>query len=341
MTRPTLKDVAQRAGVSHATASKALNGRTEIAEETRALVARAASELGYLPRRASADGRDRPLVTLLTDSIESYYSVEVLRGMIEEGSRRGIDVVPRIESRSSRRALSPWQWEREFLRPDVMGIVLLVYGAQSPVLEVAAHRGVPVVAIDPYVGCRDATTTISSTNWEGGKAATEHLLELGHRRIALINGTPDFLPGNERLHGYRAALLDAGFEVDESLIFEGAYTYGSGFDAAERMLEMPDRPTAVFALSDRMALGAIGAFVSRGVRVPEDVSVVGFDNAPGVDLATPRLTTVNQPRVDMGRMASKTLADLAGGAAGVSERMKLSTNLIVRASTALARSGAA
>ncbi|HEY0189248.1 MAG TPA: LacI family DNA-binding transcriptional regulator [Cellulomonas sp.] len=333
MAKPTLRDVAERAGVSSATASKALNGRADIAEQTRTRVARAATELDYLPKSRTVP-QDRPLVSLITDSIDAYYSCEVLRGMVEEGARRGIDVVARIESRASGPRLSTREWERTFLRSGVTGIVLLVYHVDSPVFEVAERRRAPVVAIDPYTGSLGASTTISSTNWEGSKAATEHLLQLGHRRIAVITGTSDFIPGNERLHGYRAAMLDAGLAVEDALIFEGNYTFGSGFDAAERMLELSDPPTAVFALSDRMALGAVRAFQSHGIRVPEDVSVVGFDNSPGTDLSTPGLTTVGQPLAAMGRLAVKSIEELSTVPAAGPQRMQLATHLIVRASTA-------
>lgn len=334
MTRPTLRDVAVLAGVSNATASKALNGRGEIAEATRASVVAAATQLGYLPRRPVSLESDHPVVSLIADSIDAYYSAEVLRGMVEEGARLGIDIVSHVESRASHRRLSALEWERTFLRSGAIGIVLLVYGVDSPVFEVATRRGIPVVAIDPYTRSLGATVSISSTNWEGGRAATEHLLELGHRRIALINGTPEFIPGTERLHGYRAALIDAGLVVDEGLILDGAYTFGSGFDAAERILQMPDRPTAVFALSDRMALGAIRAFEGRGVRVPGDISVIGFDNSPGTELTTPGLTTISQPLAAMGRLAIKTLHGLDGESAPASQRIKLATSLIVRSSTA-------
>ncbi len=334
----TLKDVATRAGVSEATASKALNGRGDIAEATREAVREAAAALGYLPNRRSDAGPTRPMISAITDSIDPYYGVEVIRGLVEEGDLRGIDIVPHIEPASRVSPIPPNEWEDAHLDNRCIGIVTMVYRGQGPVFQVARRRGIPVIAIDPFVMSRDADVTISSTNWEGGKSATEHLIELGHRRIALINGLSEFIPGVERTHGYRAALEEAGLTVDNDLIFEGAFTFGSGFDAAERILELPELPTAVFALNDRMALGAIRAFETHGIRVPGTISVIGFDNSPGTELMTPALTTIGQPLSGMGRLAVRTLADMSGGNRPTSNRIKLATSLVVRSSTAVPRS---
>lgn len=330
----TLKDVAARAGVSEATASKAVNGRGDIADLTRSAVLEAAAALGYFPAKRLEPDSARPTITAITDSIDPFYGVEVLRGLVEEGARRGIDIIPHIESESFHPANSPNEWESMHLSARSIGIVILVYRARGPVFEVAKRRGIPIIAIDPYEMSKDADVTISATNWEGGKAATEHLIELGHRRIALINGLPDFLPGIERMHGYRAALGEAGISVDDDLIFDGRYTFGSGFDAAEKILRLSDPPTAVFALSDRMALGAIRAFETHGVRVPGAISVIGFDNSPGTELMTPALTTIAQPLTDMGRLAVRTLNDISAGHPATSRKVKLATGLVIRSSTA-------
>jgi len=334
----TLKDVAARAGVSEATASKALNGRGDIADATRTAVRDAAAALGYVPGRRMESESARPMITAITDSIDPYYGVEVLRGLVEEGDLRGVDIVPHIESGSRGSTSAVADWEHAHFDARCIGIVTMVYRGTGPVFEVARRRGIPVIAIDPYVMSRDADVTISSTNWEGGKAATEHLIELGHRRIALINGLPEFIPGVERTHGYRAALEEAALSVDPGLIFDAAFTFGSGFDAAERILELPALPTAVFALNDRMALGAIRAFETHGLRVPKDISVIGFDNSPGTELMTPALTTVGQPLAAMGRLAVRTLSDMSGGNRPTSSRIKLATTLVTRSSTAAPQS---
>ena len=328
----TLKQVAAAAGVSTATASKAMNRRGDISAETRDAVMQAAEALGYFPSRRAGVSTDRPSVAVVTDSLDPFYGVEVLRGLVEEGGRRGVDVVPHIEC--DQIPISPSDWEDKHLSSTTIGIVLVVYRGRGPVFEVAKRRGLPVVAIDPYVLSKDAAVTVSCTNWEGGKTATEHLLELGHRRIALISGDVDFLPGSERLHGYRAALEESGIKPDNQYMFTGTYTFGSGHDAAEQILQLPELPTAVFAINDRSALGAIRAFEQHGLRVPADISVIGFDNSPGVELMNPPLTTIRQPMAEMGRLAVQVLAELAEGHQPTSNRIKLATGLVVRASTA-------
>lgn len=333
----TLKSVAARAGVSEATASKAINGRLDIAQDTRDAVLEAAATLGYSAVKRRDSDTARPTITAITDSIDPFYGVEVLRGLVEEGARRGIDIVPHIESETFPPASSPSEWEDMHLTSRSIGVVVMVYRAHGPVFTVAKRRGIPVIAIDPYVMSKDADVTISSTNWEGGKAATEHLIELGHRRIALVGRYPEFIPGVERLHGYRAALDEAGVPVDSGIIFDGKYTFGSGFDAAEEIMRLADPPTAVFALSDRMALGAIRAFETHGVRVPDAVSVIGFDNSPGTEFTTPALTTIGQPLADMGRLAVRTLKDMSSGHQPTSSRIKLATGLVVRSSTTAPR----
>lgn len=332
----TLREVAARAGVSEATASKAINGRGEIADRTRTAVLDAAAALGYVPGRRQEAGSARPTIVAITDAIDPYYGVEILRGLVEEGALRGVDIIPHIES-ASRSPESPNEWEDLHLGSRPIGIVTIVYRGRGPVFQVARRRGIPVVAIDPYDISKGADITISSSNWEGGKTATEHLIGLGHRRIALINGLPDFAPGAERMHGYRAALEEAGIGVSSDLVFDGQYTFGSGFDAAERILQLSIPPTAVFALSDRMALGAIRAFETHGVRVPGDISVVGFDNSPGTELMTPALTTIGQPLTDMGRLAVRTIKDMSVGHPPTSSRITLATGLVVRSSTATPR----
>ena len=330
----TLKEVAARAGVSEATASKAINGRGEIASATRNAVLDAAAELGYQPSRRAEPRSVRPTIAAIMDSLDPHYGVEVLRGLIEEGARQGVDIVPHIESDGSDLVDSADDWEALHLSGSPIGIVTMVYRGRGPVFEVARRRRIPVIAIDPYTASKDADVTISSTNWEGGKAATEHLIELGHRRIALISGPSEFIPGTERMHGYRAALDEAGIGFDSSLVFEGKYTFGSGFDAGEAILQISELPTAVFACSDRMALGAVRAFETHGLRVPDSISVIGFDNSPGTELMTPALTTIRQPLASMGRLAVRTLQEISAGHRPTSSRIKLATGLILRSSTA-------
>ena len=173
--------------------------------------------------------------------------------------------------------------------------------------------------------------TIGATNWSGGLSATEHLIELGHRRIGLIAGPKSLLCSRARLDGYRAALEAAG--IEEQLIVQGDFLHESGYAGAAELLDLPEPPTAIFASSDTMALGAYEAARRRGMRVPDDLSVVGFDDLPESRWSSPPLTTVRQPLADMGAQAARTALRLARGEDIEVPRVELATELMVRDST--------
>jgi LacI family transcriptional regulator len=188
--------------------------------------------------------------------------------------------------------------------------------------------------VDP-AGVPDlAVPTIGATNWAGGLSATEHLIRLGHRRIGFVAGRSELWCSRARLDGYRAGLETAGHTVDPELVVQGEFDYESGFRAGERLCELAEPPTAVFAASDQMALGVYEALRRRGLRVPEEVSVIGFDDLPEAHWSSPPLTTVRQPMAEMGRLAVRTLQRLVRGEVIESPRIELATELVVRDSTA-------
>jgi LacI family transcriptional regulator len=174
---------------------------------------------------------------------------------------------------------------------------------------------------------------IGATNWAGGLAATEHLTSLGHRRIGFVAGPPALLCSRARLDGYRAALDAAGIPMDEALVRPGDFYHESGFIGAGELMDLREPPTAVFAASDQMAFGVYEALRRRGLRVPDDVSVVGFDDLPEARWASPPLTTVRQPLTEMGMLAARTVLRLARGEQPDSPRVELATDLVVRDST--------
>jgi LacI family transcriptional regulator len=190
----------------------------------------------------------------------------------------------------------------------------------------------PIVAVDPHTGPSDLIT-IDSDNLRGGRLATEHLLELGHRRIAMLTGRPDLQSAQLREEGYRQALAAAGVAIDESLIAVGAYDPEVAADAARSLLIRPDPPTAVFAANDLSAIATIEAAKEFGLRVPADLSVVGFDNVPESALCMPPLTTVDQPIREMGRRAVESLVGLIRGEQPERRHITLETRLVVRQSS--------
>jgi LacI family transcriptional regulator len=193
---------------------------------------------------------------------------------------------------------------------------------------------IPMVVVDPAGVPALDVPTIGATNWAGGMSATEHLLSLGHRRIGFIAGPKQLLCSRARLDGYRAALDAAGVPLDEALVQPGDFYTEAGFAGGRRLLELPDPPTAVFAASDQMAFGVYEAVRRRGLRVPEDVSVVGFDDLPESRWASPPLTTVRQPLVQMGLVAARTVLRMSRGEQIETPRVELATELVTRDSSA-------
>lgn len=326
----TITAIAQEAGVSVPTVSRVVNGRSDVAPATRARVEELLRQYGY--RRRTASSGDRPaLIDLVFNDLDSPWAVEIIRGVEETTHEVGFGtVVSAIHDRAG----SARQWMRN-LRARASGGVILVTSVLEPVLHEELHRlGVPLVVVDPSGSPALDAPTVGATNWAGGMSATEHLLELGHRRIGFIAGPPRLLCSRARLDGYRAALEAAGVGVDDRLMVPGDFYHESGFNGCNRLMDLDEPPTALFAASDQMALGAIEALRRRGMRVPEDVSIVGFDDLPEVRWSAPPLTTVRQPLVEMGKVAARTVLRQARGEEIDSPRVELATELVVRASTA-------
>jgi LacI family transcriptional regulator len=326
--RVTIAEIAAEAGVSVPTVSRVLNGRTDVAAGTRERVENLLSAHGYV-RRAS---RQRPggaaLIDLVFNDIDSPWAVELLRGVEESTHAAGVGMVV---SAVHKRPASTRQWLQN-LRARTSDGVIFVLAGPGPASTELQRLGVPVVIVDPAGNASADTPTIGATNYAGGRNATEHLIKLGHRRIGLIAGPRDLLCSRARLDGYRAALDEAG--IGDELIVQGDFTHKSGFAGLGRLLDEPGRPTAVFAASDTMALGAYEAARQRGLRIPDDLSIVGFDDLPESRWASPPLTTVRQPLVEMGALAARTLLRLARGESIDVPRVELVTELVVRDSTA-------
>ena len=326
--RVTIAAIAAEAGVSVPTVSRVLNGRTDVAPQTREKVEHLLSEHGY-QRRAS---RQRPggaaLVDLVFNDLDSPWAVELIRGVEEVTHAAGVGTVI---SAVHRRTTSTRQWLQNLRARASDGVIFVLCGPGVAHTELQ-RLGIPVVVVDPAGNAGNDVPTIGATNWAGGRAATEHLASLGHRRIGLIAGPKDLLCSRARLDGYRAALEEAGLTYQA--IAQGDFQHRSGFDGAAELLDLPDPPTAIFAASDTMALGAYEACRLRGLRIPDDISIAGFDDLPESRWASPPLTTVRQPLAEMGALAARTALRLARGENIEVPRVELVTSLMVRDSTA-------
>ena len=327
--RPTLALIASEAGVSQATVSKVLNGRTDVAPATRERVANLLRTHNYLApggRRARRSG----LVDLVIGGLDSPWAVEILRGVEAECAERGAGIVVSLVRDDDAR---PPSWTSLTTMHDSDGVILVTSRMTRQQRTQLERAGVALVVIDPVDLPDTDLASVGATNWAGGLAATEHLLSLGHRRIAAIGGPREMLCTQARIDGYRAALERAGVEFDRRLVLYGDFRHEGGFRASRALLAMPDRPSAIFAGSDQQAMGAYEAARQAGLQVPRDLSVVGFDDLPLCQWLSPPLTTVRQPLEEMGRLAARTLFQQLDGETLVSPRIELATDLRVRLST--------
>jgi LacI family transcriptional regulator len=333
--RATLADVARRAGVSLATASKVLNGRSDVAANTRDVVLSVIAEIGYKPTAARRDlQRARTLVTVL-DIVESRYAGTVLQGILVAATDARAELLLRLPPHdwldTSRTAACAWVAELQ--ASGAAGIVALAVAVPDSVLLAAESAELPVVTIDPIDTTDSRIVSIGSTNWAGGRSAAEHVIKLGHRRIAWIGGPLGSAPSAERFHGYRAALDSAGITPDRALIHHDAFSVEAGFQHGHDVLSLDEPPTAIVAGNDEIAVGVLAAAKEVHISVPGELSVTGFDDTPQTQWTTPRLTSVRQPLVGMGRMAVETILRMADGVQPASPHLQLATSLSIRDST--------
>ncbi|MBF8185788.1 LacI family DNA-binding transcriptional regulator [Nonomuraea sp. K274] len=327
--RATLATVAASAGVSVATVSKVLNGRADVAPATRALVRSLLAEHGYVPRpphRTPVEG----LVEVQLDEDLCSYSAEIITGAIEAGAASGVGVIVTQEKGTPRDGTS---WAHDLVAAGRRAVITLAEPTQAQLIALS-QACLPLVVIDPVNLPGIPMVSIGSTNFVGGLSATQHLLALGHRRIAYLGGPAGAAPNQARMHGYRAAMEAAGVPVrPEYVRASGGFCYPDGLKEGALLFDVEPVPTAVFAVSDGVALGAIQAARARGLRVPEDLSVVGFDDTDLAALTSPPLTTVRQPLREMGRVALRTALRLAAGETIESHHIELATELVVRGSS--------
>ena len=338
--RITINDVARAAGVSVATVSKVTNGRDGVAASTAERVMEVVSQLGYETSLvASSLRRSRTNVVGILLAGFDPFATELLKGISAQAVGKGYELLAYSGAIADDNAVG---WERRSLSrlggTLIDGAIIITPTITVPV------SSVPVIAVDPHTlseadladdgAARPvATPTVACDDVEGARAATEHLLDLGHTRIAHVRGRGDLQSAHLREEGYREALRDAGIPFDPELVRDGGYRAAWSIDAAHALLTMPDRPTAVFAANDLSAFGVMEVARELGLRIPQDLSVVGFDDIPEAASTDPRLTTVAQPLQAMGAQAvDLLLAQLRGRP--VPDHVQLASHLVVRETTA-------
>lgn len=327
----TIIDVAQEAGVSYATVSRVLNNDPHVKPETRERVVHSITRLGYTVNQQArnlAGGRSH-VVGLLVPDLGTGYIGEIMRGIDEALAVAEYDLMLYT---THRRKTKESAYVTSLTQGMTDGLLLVLPRDPEEYLASLRQRHFPYVLID-HQGIGDVESAAGATNWQGGYDATKYLVDLGHRRIGFITGTMDLGCSRDRLEGYQAALRARGLLIDPQLIQEGDFLQPTGFTAAQSLLALPERPTAIFASNDVMAFGVMEAVRDRGLRIPEDVSIVGFDNIPQAVQVSPQLTTVQQPLADMGHEATRMLLTLIQDPERPYQRVELPTHLVVRAST--------
>lgn len=336
--RVTMQQVAERAGVSRTTVSFVLNNtpNVNISPETRERILQAANELNYARDFAAtslATGRSHTIALVMRQDLEEL-SVDAFLGGLINGISRAINIDGYHLLFYAMRLDAPKGAYGELIRSQrVDGLLLSGPVVNDPELLELHESGVPIVvhgtpALNHFF-------SVDIDNVASARAATEHLIVLGHRRIALItNGPLTYTASRDRYKGYCQALEAAGIALDDSLVAVGAFTDDSGYNAALQLLSLSPRPTAIFVASDVVALGAMRALKQHGLHIPNDLSIIGFDDIPLVKYLDPGLTTIRLPAVDLGFYAGQMLLKLIQGEPIQKKRIQLTSRLIIRDSTA-------
>jgi len=331
--RATIRDIAQLAGVSVATVSRVINDRPDVAPETRDVVLRYVREHNFTTNRSARalSGGRTSHIGMTMPMVRGDYFSDILSGALEAAYEQDLRVVVYTTLHEHEREVSVL----EHLTDGATDGSIITLPEESSI-ELAALResGYPFVVADPRVPLGEGIPAVSAAHRAGAKAAVDHLLALGHRRIAHVTGRSGWAATVERIDGYHAALGAAGVRPRDELIVEGNFEVSSGYEAGLRLLDLTEPPTAIFAANDNMAVGVLRAAYERGVAVPDQVSVVGFDDAVLAPNVTPSLTTVRQPLAELGRTAISLLGRMLDRQRVEALRVELATRLVVRDSTA-------
>lgn len=329
----TIQDVARAAGVSVTTASRVLNNKDDVAPETFDKVRRVMQELNYTASLAAKSLRSRTthVIGLLVREVTDVFNQEIIKGVGVGIRGSGYDLMIYTGERPTGAA---WEQEHVALLSSGLADGCIVVTPSAPSFPDTTR----IVVIDPQGDGANAPSVVAR-NRLGALAVMDYLTGLGHRRIGFIGGRPEMLSAIRRLKGYQDGLAAAGIVYDPHLVQEGDYTRERGHEAGYQLLDRPNRPTAVFAANDASAMAVMDVAQQLGLRVPQDLSVAGFDNVPEAAQVTPRLTTVDQSIQDMGKLATGMLIDILRGEAPAQRLVKVPTRLIIRDSCQAPTSG--
>ncbi len=324
----TIIDVAAEANVSYGTVSRVINNDVHVKQETRDRVQKAMRRLGYVANRQArslAGGKTNSIGVLVPD-LGTGYIGEIIRGIDAELGLSDLDLILYTTHRTASKEAN---YVANLAKGMVDGLLLVLPRSPADFIGTLTQRNFPFVLID-HQGIGPDCPAVGAANWQGGFTATEYLIKLGHQRIGFITGWMDLGCALDRLDGYRSALRTNHIPEGPELIYEGTFFQPDGFTGASTLLDLPNPPTAIFASNDVMAMGVMDAVRNKGLRVPDDVSVIGFDDIPQASLIRPALTTIRQPLEKMGRVATQMLLELLRHPQKKGRRIELPTELIVR-----------
>jgi len=324
----TIIDVARRAGVSYATVSRVINNEAYVKAETRQRVLQALIDLDYVANRQarSLRGGRTHMIGLLVRDLGTGYIGEIIRGIdLELGERQYDLLLYTTHGRGQRES----DYVATLTRGMVDGLLLVLPRTPEDYLAKLRQTHFPHVLID-HQGIDMAGPAVGATNWQGGYDGTAYLVALGHQRIGFITGDLTLGCAVERRAGYQAALCHHGLPSEPSLIVEGDFSQTAGYNGTKSLLALQKPPSAIFASNDAMAFGVMEAAREQGLRIPEDLSIVGFDDIPQAKSFHPALTTVHQPLEAMGRVATQMLFGYLADPSRAEERIELPTQLVIR-----------
>jgi LacI family transcriptional regulator len=327
---PTIRDVAEKAGVSLATVSHVINNTRYVSDAVRLKVIESMEIVGYRPNalaRSLRRGKTLTIGLILPDSSNPFFA-EVGRVIEDEAYEQGYSVVLcNTEGDGEKES----HYVKVLTEKQVDGIIFLAEGDRSEPLELLMDQRMAVVLVDEEVpDYKTAVDTVVTNNYDGGFQATEHLIQLGHKKIACIAGPSPITLSAQRIKGYCDALKKHGIDYDENLVVKGDFHQESGYDQTKQLLSFENRPTAIFACNDLMAMGSLRAAFEMGFSVPRDLAILGFDDISFASYTIPPLSTISQPKDELGRLAVQLLIDRMTNDQHVFQQICLDTRLVVR-----------
>lgn len=329
MTTPTLKDVADLAGVSKATVSRVLNNNPNVAEDLRARVLEAVNLLGYQPNRAARRLRSSSsdVLGLIISDIENPFFISVVRGVEDTAYAHQISVVL---CNTDEDPVKQRMYLRVMQAEQVAGLIISPTSVTEDFTEFE-RLGIPIILLDRLTANFEAdAVTIDNVN--GAFLAVKHLIDLGYKRIGMIGGSPHLTTGHERYEGYRKAMSAAGLKIDEKLIKVGDFKTESGYRLTQEFIAASQPPQAIFVANNLMTLGALRAMREQGVRIPQDIALVGFDDMPWSSELCPPLTAVSQPTYELGQETVQLLLRRLADPDAPIRTVTLQPRLVVRES---------